>query len=53
MVNDDKIKRAKLLSEEDYLAKIEEHGDDFSASMAPRAFARCCAQSTSPSKSTP
>src|SRR6266853_1296721 len=33
MVNDDKIKRAKLLSEEDYLAKIEEHGDDFSASM--------------------
>src|SRR5258708_4427378 len=28
-----KIKRAKLLSEEDYLAKIEEHGDDFSASM--------------------
>src|SRR6202521_3468482 len=25
MVNDDKIKRAKLLSEEDYLAKIEEH----------------------------
>src|SRR2546422_9916224 len=33
MVNDDKIKRAKLLSEEDYLAKIEEHGDDFSATM--------------------
>ena len=33
MVNDEKIKRAKLLSEEDYLAKIEEHGDDFSASM--------------------
>src|SRR6059036_202602 len=33
MVNDDKIKRAKLLSEEDYLGKIEEHGDDFSASM--------------------
>jgi DNA-directed RNA polymerase subunit beta' len=33
MVNDDKIKRAKLLSEEDYLAKIEEHGDDFQASM--------------------
>src|SRR5215831_14589770 len=33
MVNDDKIKRAKPLSEEDYLAKIEEHGDDFSASM--------------------
>src|SRR6266852_5989493 len=33
MVNDEKIKRAKLLSEEDYLAKIEEHGDDFSATM--------------------
>ena len=33
MVTDDKIKRAKLLSEEDYLAKIEEHGDDFQASM--------------------
>src|SRR5258706_538454 len=33
LVNDEKIKRAKLLSEEDYLAKIEEHGDDFSASM--------------------
>jgi DNA-directed RNA polymerase subunit beta' len=33
MVNDDKIKRAKLLSEEDYLAKIEEHGDDFQATM--------------------
>src|SRR3979490_897902 len=33
MVNDDKIKRAKLLSEEDYPATIEEHGDDFSASM--------------------
>ncbi len=33
MVNDDKIKRAKLLSEEDYLAKIEEHGDDFRALM--------------------
>src|SRR5206468_2035838 len=33
MVNDEKIKRAKLLSEEDYLGKIEEHGDDFSASM--------------------
>jgi len=33
MVTDEKIKRAKLLSEEDYLAKIEEHGDDFSASM--------------------
>src|SRR6266511_1198141 len=33
MVNDEKIKRAKLLSEEDYLAKIEEHGDDFKALM--------------------
>jgi DNA-directed RNA polymerase subunit beta' len=33
MVIDDKIKRAKLLTEEDYLAKIEEHGDDFSAMM--------------------
>src|SRR5438876_103058 len=33
MVNDEKIKRAKLHSEEDYLAKIEEHGDDFSATM--------------------
>src|SRR5512137_3026582 len=33
MVIDDKIKRAKLLTEEDYLAKIEEHGDDFSAVM--------------------
>ncbi|MGB5082724.1 MAG: DNA-directed RNA polymerase subunit beta' [Burkholderiales bacterium] len=33
MVTDDKIKRAKLLSEEDYLAKIEEHGDDFQAAM--------------------
>jgi DNA-directed RNA polymerase subunit beta' len=33
MVNDEKIKRSKLLSEEDYLAKIEEHGDDFQASM--------------------
>src|SRR5881296_1071475 len=33
IVNDEKIKRAKLLSEEDYLGKIEEHGDDFSASM--------------------
>ncbi|HYT16201.1 MAG TPA: DNA-directed RNA polymerase subunit beta' [Burkholderiales bacterium] len=33
MVNDEKIKRGKLLSEEDYLAKIEEHGDDFQASM--------------------
>jgi DNA-directed RNA polymerase subunit beta' len=33
MVNDDKIKRGKLLSEEDYLAKIEEHGDDFQATM--------------------
>src|SRR6202162_666277 len=33
MVSDEKIKRAKLLSEEDYLAKIEEHGDDFSGSM--------------------
>ncbi len=33
MVNDEKIKRAKLLSEEDYLAKIEEHGDDFQALM--------------------
>jgi DNA-directed RNA polymerase subunit beta' len=33
MVIDDKIKRAKLLTEEDYLAKIEEHGDDFSATM--------------------
>jgi DNA-directed RNA polymerase subunit beta' len=33
MVNDEKIKRAKLLSEEDYLAKIEEHGDDFQAVM--------------------
>jgi len=51
MVNDDKIKRAKLLSEEDYLAKIEEHGDDFSASMGPRAFASCCARSTSTSRS--
>jgi DNA-directed RNA polymerase subunit beta' len=33
MVNDEKIKRGKLLSEEDYLAKIEEHGDDFQAAM--------------------
>ncbi|HMH19969.1 MAG TPA: DNA-directed RNA polymerase subunit beta' [Burkholderiales bacterium] len=33
MVTDEKIKRAKLLSEEDYLAKIEEHGDDFKALM--------------------
>jgi DNA-directed RNA polymerase subunit beta' len=32
-VIDDKIKRAKLLTEEDYLAKIEEHGDDFTAMM--------------------
>src|SRR6266702_2675777 len=28
-----KNKRPKLLSEEDYLAKIEEHGDDFKALM--------------------
>jgi DNA-directed RNA polymerase subunit beta' len=33
MVIDDKIKRAKLLTEEDYLAKTEEHGDDFTAMM--------------------
>jgi DNA-directed RNA polymerase subunit beta' len=27
------LKRAQLLTEDDYLAKVEEHGDDFSASM--------------------
>jgi DNA-directed RNA polymerase subunit beta' len=33
MVNDDKIKRGKLLTEDDYLAKVEEYGDDFHALM--------------------
>jgi len=33
MVVDEKIKRAKLLTEDDYIAKVEEHGDDFSATM--------------------
>jgi DNA-directed RNA polymerase subunit beta' len=27
------LKRAQLLTEDDYLAKVEEHGDDFSAAM--------------------
>ena len=33
MVVDEKIKRGKLLTEDDYIAKVEEHGDDFSAMM--------------------
>src|SRR4026209_1898656 len=33
MVVDEKIKRARLLTEDDYIAKVEEHGDDFSATM--------------------
>src|SRR6201747_604214 len=33
MVQDDKIKRGKLLNEDDSLAKVEEHGDDFQALM--------------------
>jgi DNA-directed RNA polymerase subunit beta' len=33
MVVDEKIKRARLLTEDDYIAKVEEHGDDFSAVM--------------------
>ena len=33
MVVDEKIKRGKLLTEDDYIAKVEEHGDDFSATM--------------------
>jgi len=33
MVADTDIQRGKLLTEEQYLAKLEEHGDEFSASM--------------------
>ena len=33
MVSDGDIQRGKLLTEEQYLAKLEEHGDEFSASM--------------------
>jgi len=46
------LKRCQLLTEDDYLAKVEEFGDDFSAAMAPRASARCCARSISTSRST-
>jgi len=53
MVNDEKIKRAKLLSEEDYLAKIEEHGDDFSASMGAEGIRELLRAITSTSRSTP
>jgi len=33
MVADPDIQRCRLLTEEQYLAKVEEHGDDFSAAM--------------------
>src|ERR1017187_3524611 len=33
MVADPDIQRGKLLTEEQYLAKVEEHGDEFSATM--------------------
>ena len=33
MLADPDVQRAKLLTEEQYLAKVEEHGDDFSAAM--------------------
>jgi DNA-directed RNA polymerase subunit beta' len=46
MVVDEKIKRARLLTEDDYIAKVEEHGDDFSATMGAEGIRRCCARST-------
>ena len=33
MVADPDIQRCKLLTEEQYLTKVEEHGDEFSAAM--------------------
>ena len=45
------LKRAQILTEDDYLAKVEEYGDDFSARWAPKACANCCARSTSTPKS--
>jgi len=33
------LNRAQLLTEDDYLAKLEQFGDDFQASMAPRGSA--------------
>ncbi len=37
------MNRAQILSEDDYLAKVEEYGDDFNALMGAGASARCCA----------
>ena len=39
------LKRGQLLSEDDYLAKVEEFGDEFRPPWARKACASCCASS--------